>query len=1051
MVCPVKWRQDPRQAAGFVRRTICQPSSARVSFGLAIEYPMVTLSFSSPWFVAGAAAVLAGLPGLLVALHYWRRSRRARHEVARLRREAWLQEQAWSQSPVAFLCWPVEGRETSPKPQTTKQMGSASADGSGFPDRAPFSPETGSPAEPAPASAGGPDAETWRETRLYGIEWLEVLLGRTLPRGQGGQGTCDGALFGAICAALGSPEDADTLRRCVNDLRRKGKGFTLDLAPWPLEGWGGDPWLRVMGWRTPLAPEGNAAPPSAPASDLPTGADIVLFQHDGGMALADRMQTAWIKASNDLKEILQLLDVLPFPVWRRHADLGLGFCNRAYRILTAREDEPETPDTPTGEAQETPLSTDPGLGTSPLQRRYKGRDLTGRDLAERAQGLGGPTSESRTIVINGRRHLYDFTEHPLSKAGQESQPAALVGYALDQSALMDTRSELERHLAAHDGVLERLGAAIEIYGPDKRLKFFNEAFLQMAQLDESWLRGHPSMGEVLEAMRDNRRLPEDCADFRTIKKARLDRFTALEAIEENLFLADGTTWRMTSTPHPLGGLIQTYEELTTQLELERDYHTLAASYRATLDKTFEAVAVFGGDGRLKLFNPAFERLWSLAPMMLAHEPHITDFVANTQHFFDRSASWPDWTNWAIDRIADPKEESGRFERLDHRVIEYRSAPLPDGGVMLSFLDVTEATQEQREQAKRIEALEQADRLKSDIIATLSYELRTPLAAVMGYADMLINQYAGPLPQQQTATASAIHQAAERLLTQVDDVLDLTGTKAGILEAQREEIALRPTLADLLPLLEPRARRNGVTLALDCPADIGRLMLDKRWLRQALFALLVDAIRVTPAGHAITLGARRRVLEAPAKPAKKPTPRRPRIAGTAPRDELRLWVRDGGIGLDHERQARPSLIHRLSPPQRHPRTAEAEPLPLFQHLVEGTDMEPLQPLVDTDLRLDFVDAGLGSVPGAGMPEERGGWANPGEGWANLGESWEGSELEQEGGLGLVLARSFTTLHGGWLEVESDPGQGTTVLCHLPLSPLDSGKAGDAGTGWRRETG
>ena len=78
--------------------------------------------------------------------------------------------------------------------------------------------------------------------------------------------------------------------------------------------------------------------------------------------------------------------------------------------------------------------------------------------------------------------------------------------------------------------------------------------------------------------------------------------------------------RVVTTPNPEGGVIYLFDDVTERLDLERRYDALIRVQGETLDNLAEAVAVFGSDGRLRLFNPAFARMWRLAPETLAERP-----------------------------------------------------------------------------------------------------------------------------------------------------------------------------------------------------------------------------------------------------------------------------------------------------------------------------------------------------------------------------------------------------------------------------------------------
>ena len=141
------------------------------------------------------------------------------------------------------------------------------------------------------------------------------------------------------------------------------------------------------------------------------------------------------------------------------------------------------------------------------------------------------------------------------------------------------------------------------------------------------------MGEILEALYEKRLLPE-YADFQAFKKEQRKLFTSLiEPQEALVHLPNTTILRSLVAPRPFGGLIFTYEDVTDSLALERSYNTLIDVQRETPDNLYEGIAVFGNDGRLKLSNPAYARIWDLEAETLAAEPHIRDIAEQTRKFW----------------------------------------------------------------------------------------------------------------------------------------------------------------------------------------------------------------------------------------------------------------------------------------------------------------------------------------------------------------------------------------------------------------------------------
>ena len=181
-------------------------------------------------------------------------------------------------------------------------------------------------------------------------------------------------------------------------------------------------------------------------------------------------------------------------------------------------------------------------------------------------------------------------------------------------------------------------------------------------------------------------------------------------------------------------------------------------------------------------------------------------------------------------------------------------PLPDGNILLSYLDVTDSTRVEEALRERNEALETAGRLKSEFIANVSYELRTPLNAIIGFAEILANQYFGELNPRQLDYSRGILDSSNRLLSLINDILDLATIEAGYM--QLETARGRHPRADVERAdLDPRARAQSGPASSNSTARpiSARILADERRLKQALFNLVSNALKFTPAGGTVTLG------------------------------------------------------------------------------------------------------------------------------------------------------------------------------------------------------
>jgi signal transduction histidine kinase len=467
-----------------------------------------------------------------------------------------------------------------------------------------------------------------------------------------------------------------------------------------------------------------------------------------------------------------------------------------------------------------------------------------RPLAELAVSTRIPQSS----LHNSSSGPQELVEIPLPDGGT-------LGFTRDRTEIEQARNEIIRLGLAHREVLETVTTAIAIFGPDARLLFFNSAYERLWQLDREFLDSEPALSEILDRLREQRALPE-YADFRRFKAEQAALFTGLRTpFDELMHLPDDRTVRQVVSRHPFGGLTFTFENVTDRLALERSYNTLAEVQRETLDNLSEGLAVFGSDGRLTLWNPAFAEMWLLQPHDLINRPHIAALVEKMRAFYSEQ-DWENTKAQIIDRVISYTSYAGTLDRRDGLVLEINTIPLPDGNVLLSYLDVSDSTRVRKALRDRNDALETAGRLKSEFIANVSYELRTPLNAVIGFADILSNQYFGSLNERQLEYSHGIFESSQRLMSLINDILDIASVEAGQLTLDRTPVDVHAMLAGVLTLSRERSKRLQLNLNFDCPHDIGIVTLDEARMRQALFNLLSNAIKFTPPGGTITLGARR---------------------------------------------------------------------------------------------------------------------------------------------------------------------------------------------------
>lgn len=152
-------------------------------------------------------------------------------------------------------------------------------------------------------------------------------------------------------------------------------------------------------------------------------------------------------------------------------------------------------------------------------------------------------------------------------------------------------------------------------------------------------------------------------------------------------------------------------------------------------------------------------------------------------------------------------------------------------------------------------LQELDHLKSSFLATISHELRTPLTSIIGYSEMLAEGMCGPLTKEQLEFVQTIRQKGDQLLKLILSLLDLSKLESGTLRMHPIAVPIEAVLADAISTVSPAASKKGVRLSLEPGPPVPYLRADPDRLRQIFVNLVDNAVKFTPKGGSVTLGAR----------------------------------------------------------------------------------------------------------------------------------------------------------------------------------------------------
>ncbi|UVK43120.1 PAS-domain containing protein [Mesorhizobium sp. AR07] len=524
----------------------------------------------------------------------------------------------------------------------------------------------------------------------------------------------------------------------------------------------------------------------------------------------------------DHDTMIGLLDALKMPAWLRSEDGRLKWVNRAYADAV----EADNAETAVREAKEF-------LGG-------QARD------AISAQHKTHPVFEqSLSTVIEGDRRVFAVTDF----AGADGA----AGLACDTSAIEAVRGEYERTVRSHADTLDQLNTAVAIFDTDEKLRFFNQAFQKLWGLDSGFLHSAPDNALLLDRLRSEGKIAEQ-PEWRRWKEGLLGAYRAVESQEHWWHLPDGKTIRVVANPQPKGGVTWVFENLTEKMDLESRYQTAVRVQGETLDNLAEGVAVFGPDGKLRLSNPAFAKLWGLSTE--ATKPNV--HVSTIRDLCDRQAvdsPWPGFVAAITGFDDERRDRHGQAELNNGNVLSYAIIPLPNGQVMMTFVDVTDSVHVERALKDKNEALQRSDQLKNEFVQHVSYELRSPLTNIIGFTELLSLPTTGPLTQKQHEYVEHVSSSSSVLLTIVNDILDLATVDAGIMQLDISEVRVDRTIAAAAELVADRLEEHSIRLAVDAAAAPKTFHGDEIRVRQILYNLLSNAANYAPEASTITLACR----------------------------------------------------------------------------------------------------------------------------------------------------------------------------------------------------
>lgn len=630
--------------------------------------------------------------------------------------------------------------------------------------------------------------------------------------------------------------DTAALVREVSVAQKSGKGFTRAA--------------RAQGSSRTLLIAGSVA-----HAGMAEPGSVILWFFDATESQTEigRLGTEVTRLARAFEALAGLIEASPFPMWHRGPDLRLTLVNSAYVKAVEGVDAADVIE------RGLELVESSG-GRSPFA------------MAAAAREASQVMTRTVPATIGGERRMMRVVDVPIGDAG-------VAGFAIDIEETEQVRGAFRRFAAAQRNMLDRLSAGVAQFDPDRALVFSNQPFQRIFAMKPEWLGDRPEFDRVLERMRETGRIPES-RDFPGWKAERRGWFSSIEgSVEESWLLPGGTHLRVVAQPLPDGGLLLIFEDRTEQVQLESARDTLLRVRTATFNNLFEAIAVFAADGRLNLWNDRFREIWDFEETFLSTHPRVDILARAAAERLANPARAKLIRELVRVATVDRRQRGGRVALKDGRHFEFAAVPMPDGNALFTMLDVSDSRRIEQALRDRNEALEEADRVKTAFVANMSYELRTPLTSIGGFAEMMREGYAGDLSDLAQEYIDAILDSVARLAGLIDGVLDLTQSDTGGFPMDDSRVELYALAEEVANDHIAAMAAKSLDFAIELDPSLGAISGDAKRLGQAIGHMLKNAVALTPDGG--------RVL----------------LHGSGDAHVARIVVSDNGQGLDKKEQAR----------------------------------------------------------------------------------------------------------------------------------------------------
>ncbi len=419
-----------------------------------------------------------------------------------------------------------------------------------------------------------------------------------------------------------------------------------------------------------------------------------------------------------------------------------------------------------------------------------------------------------------------------------------ISFAVDSFAQKELRKQAEEKLreakAFTESTLNAIDDIFYAYDLNGKLLICNEALSRITGYSYEELHSMPPTDFFAE--KDRKRISKSIGIVLNEGRAKQDAYLLLKDHRQIPYEFMGSVLK--DHHSNISGFAGMARDITERKKIEQKIINAKKEWEDTFDAITELIFIHDSDGRIIRANKAYEQMTGMSPV---------DFVGRPYYeIFPKTDTSDDLCKEAV-KSRRPALKEVTIDSIG-KTFSVRMYPKRDeeGKYLYSvhvMMDITERKKVIEAEIMK-ETAEAANKAKSDFLASMSHEFRTPLNAIIGFSELMATGLSGPLTDQQKGHVTDIFTSGRHLLSLVEDILDLSKVEAGKMELQMNEFNIKRLVETSIALFKEKEYKHNLQMTFEIAEGLDTMIGDERKIKQVLFNLLGNAVKFTPDGGTI---------------------------------------------------------------------------------------------------------------------------------------------------------------------------------------------------------